>query len=112
MTLKEIKNMIDSIGLPSVYRAWPENRAPKLPYICYQLPNSDNFNADDTVFQQIEVLSIELYSREKSPETEKKVEDVLNASGIPWEKSEIYIKSEHMMEVLYEMEVIYNNGDE
>ena len=41
-------------------------------------------------------------------ETEKKVEAVLKEHGFFYEKTEAYLESEKMFEVLYEMEVLIN----
>ena len=50
-------------------------------------------------------LNIELYTDEKDPELEDRVEAVLNAHEIFWNKSEVWIESEKLYEVLYQMTV-------
>ena len=40
--------------------------------------------------------------------TEAEIEAALEAAGLFWNKSESYLTSEHMYEVLYEMEVAIN----
>ena len=50
-------------------------------------------------------LNIELYTDEKDPELEDGVEAVLNAHEIFWNKSEVWIESEKLYEVLYQMTV-------
>ena len=35
MTLENLYQLLESTGLPVVYRAWPIGGAPELPYICY-----------------------------------------------------------------------------
>ena len=50
-------------------------------------------------------LDIELYTDRKAPETEKIVEEILKKHQIFYNKSEIWIESERLYEVLYEMEV-------
>ena len=49
--------------------------------------------------------SIELYTDEKDPELEDRVEAVLNAYELFWNKSEVWIESEKLYEVLYQMTV-------
>ena len=51
------------------------------------------------------LLNIELYSDIKDWDNEKKVEDILEKYGIAYQKTESYLESEKMYEVLYEMEV-------
>lgn len=65
-----------------------------------------NFSADGIVYQAINELDIELYTDRKDLEAEKKVEAVLREHGFFYEKTETYLESEKMFEVLYEMEVI------
>lgn len=106
MTHKEIYDMLYSTGLSVTYLQWPEGAVPALPYICYYFSRSDNFGADDTVYQEIEVLNVELYTKQKDFTTEKKVEDALGNASTFWNKSETYLTSENMYEVLYESEVV------
>ena len=49
-------------------------------------------------------VNIELYTDKKDQETEKKLECLLNEAGIFYEKSEVWIASEHLYEVLYRFE--------
>ena len=48
---------------------------------------------------------IELYTDEKSPETESRVEAVLDEHGIFYEKSETWIESEKLYETLFKFEL-------
>ena len=68
-------------------------------------PGSENFAADDVVYVEFSNLSIELYTDEKDPELEDRVEAVLNAHEMFWNKSEVWIESEKLYEVLYQMTV-------
>lgn len=108
MTFTDIKTMLGQTGLRNTYYSWPEKQAPALPYLVWYLPNTDNFAADDKVYQRINALNIELYTENKDFETEQIVEAVLDAWHIVWDKQETYLESEHMYEVLYTMEVFIN----
>ena len=108
MTIEEIKALVKSIGFDATYYQWPEKKVPPLPYVVWYFPRSVNFAADDQVYQEIEELNIELYTAEKDFTAEAVVENVLDGAGIVWDKSETYLKSEDMYEVLYEMEVSIN----
>ena len=57
------------------------------------------------VYAEFSNLSIELYSDEKDPELEDRVEAVLDAHELFWNKSEVWIESERLYEVLYQMTV-------
>ena len=50
-------------------------------------------------------LDIELYTDVKNPELERQVEQVLKRHNIYYTKSEVWIESERLYEVLYETEV-------
>lgn len=108
MTFREVAEMIESIGLPYAYYQFFENEVPSLPYIIYYYPTSDNFEADDKVYQHITNMNLELYSKNKNFELEQQVEAVLDEFNIVWNKTETYIDTEHMYEVLYESEVVIN----
>lgn len=103
MTLKELEKQLETTGLPIVYRAWPEKKAPPLPFICYLTAYSNNFGADNEVYQKINHIQVELYTKLKDPELEDKVEQAL--SSFFWNKTEEYIDSERCYQILYEIEV-------
>ena len=75
------------------------------PFICYLLPSSDNFSADGRVYFRISEVRIELYTDRKDPGAEALVETVLDDAGIFYNKSEVWIQSEKLYEVLYSMEL-------
>ena len=60
---------------------------------------------DNVVYMEFSNLSIELYTDEKDPELEDRVEAVLNDHELFWNKSEVWIESEKLYEVLYQMTV-------
>lgn len=108
MTNAEVVEMLTETGLPFTYYSYPEKEAPLLPYILFFYSRSNNFPADDTVYQRIDSLNIELYTANKSFDLETQVEAILNKYGFVWEKSEVYLNTEHMYEVIYEMEIVIN----
>ena len=105
MNAKEIRAVITGAGLPVAYRAWRENSAPDLPYCVYYAGRANNFAADGVVYHTAQRYTIELYTEEKDPETEAKLEAALTGAGIFCTKEETYIESERMNEIIYEIEV-------
>lgn len=105
MTLAELKAILDSTELPVAYNAWQVGAAPALPFIVYRQMGSNNFAADNIVYSGTKEIDVELYTKEKSPDTEAAVEDVLNGASIYWEKTETYLDDEKCFEVTYEIEV-------
>lgn len=108
MTYEELASMIDEMGYPNAYYQFYEHNVPDLPYVIFYLPNSANFGADNIVYQKGSRLNIELYTSNKSYEDEAKIESILNQYGFFYEKTESFLESENMYEVLYEMEMIIN----
>ena len=105
MSYEQICEMMQETGLPFAYHHFAEGEAPKPPFLLFLTEGEDNFGADNIMYHSFKMLNIELYTDEKSPETEKAVEEVLTSHGIYYSKSEIWIESERLYEILYEMEV-------
>lgn len=108
MTYQEIQSILSEIDLPYAYDHFAEGESPDPPFMVFLFPRSDNFGADNKVYQKINVLHIELYTDKKSPDIETQVEAVLDKYELFYEKTEVWIASERLYEVLYEMEVIQN----
>lgn len=97
--------MMDEMKLPYAYHHFVEGESPDPPFLVFLYPNSDNFAADGMVYFKVNRLNIELYTDLKDVELEETVEAVLDKHGIFYEKSEVWIESENLYEVLYQMEV-------
>lgn len=109
--MDKLLEIIERIGLPNAYNHFAEGESPEPPFLIYLLPASDNFSADGKVYFKVSEVHIEVYTDYKSPDIEEKIEAVLDEHGIFYNKTEVYIESEKLYEVLYifEMEV-ENNG--
>ena len=103
--LEEILEKIPGFEKRVVYRAWQEEKAPPLPYICYLETQSDNFAADGMVYFSAKEVNIELYTQKKDRATERLVEAALESAGIFWESDETYLSEEKMYMKTYEIEV-------
>ena len=99
--MDDLMQLMEEIGLPFAYDHFAEGESPVPPFITFLLPGSDNFAADGKVYLKINEVHIELYTDEKNPETEALVEAVLDAHEIFYDKSEVWIESEKLYEVLY-----------
>lgn len=113
MTFKEVADMVESIGLPYAYYQFSETGV-EPPFVCFFYGNSNDLLADNSNYQKIEHLYIELYSDQKDFGLEQTVETVLSNHGMVWTRNEERIESERMYEVVYEMDVVIttevNNG--
>ena len=108
MTIEELAAMLQSTKIPFAYDHFAEGESPSPPFICYLLPGSDNFAADGQVYYRINQVRIELYTDSKDLAVEGKVEKALDDAGIFYNKSEVWIESEKLYEVLYSFEVPMN----
>lgn len=106
MTHSEVAAMIASVGLPYAYYQFPDNTEQQPPFICFYYQNNNDFIADNTNFQKIEHLVIELYTDNKDFALEQTLEGVLTSAGIVYSRDETYIDSERMQEVVYESDVV------
>lgn len=105
MELKEIIEMLGGLGLPLAYHHFAEGESPEPPFLIYLIPGSHNFSADGTVYFKVKQLDVELYTDKKDIVLEEKLEDVLDRQGLFYNKTESYIETEKLYEVLYELEV-------
>ena len=105
MTHEEVMAVMEEIGLPYAYHHFAEGESPAPPFICYLLPQSDNFSADGKVYLKVSSVNIELYTDSKDLAVEQKLEAVLDTHGIFYDKTEVWIESEKLYEVLYSFEM-------
>lgn len=109
MTLLEFVQLLRSTGFPVAYSHFEDdenNPAPDPPFICYVLPETANFTADNVAYHKITDVDVELYTDYKDFTAEKKLEDLFDAHKIPWNAYENYIESEKMFQKIYEVRLI------
>ena len=109
MTIENLVEMLQKTGIPFAYDHFAEGESPEPPFICYLIPGSNNFAADGKVYFRINQVRIELYTDSKDLAVERKVEMVMDESGIFYNKSEVWIQSEKLYEVLYSFEVPFTD---
>ena len=102
--MQDLMDLLSEISLPFAYDHFAEGESPEPPFITFLIPGTDNFSADGVVYLKVDVVHIELYTDEKNPETEARVETVLDDHGIFYEKSEVWIEEEKLYEVLWTFE--------
>ena len=106
--------MISSFGLPYAYYQFPEGTDQACPFVCFYFNSSNDLAADDTNYQKIRPLSIELYTDIKDFTTEETIEAALNSSGLVYAREETYLDSERMYMVTFMTEIVLteenNNG--
>lgn len=118
MTYREVYQIISGIEMaagvtiPAAYLQFPENdpNTPDPPFICYYYTGDNDLKADDTNYQKIRQMTVELYCNNKDFTLESAVEDALTSAGIVYSKTEAYINEEKMYMTSYNTEVLITNG--
>ena len=103
--MDKLLEILAEIGLPFAYSQFAEGESPDPPFICYLLPASDNFGADGGVYFHISEVHIELYTDKKDLPSEEACEQALDSHGIFYNKTEAWIESEKLYEVMYTFEL-------
>lgn len=105
MTKAEVVGMLEEMRLPFAYDHFAEGEAVNPPFLVYLYPRASNFAADGVAYYKKDRLQIEMYTDKKDINLEERVEAVLDRYGYFYSKTETWISSEKMYEVLYETEV-------
>ena len=103
--MDDVVRLLEETGVPFAYDQFAEGESPDPPFICYLLPQSDNFSADGKVYLKVSSVNIELYTDSKDLAVEQKLEAVLDTHGIFYDKTEVWIENEKLYEVLYSFEM-------
>ncbi|QKE71876.1 hypothetical protein HPK19_03240 [Arthrobacter citreus] len=109
MTLIELHSLLEATGLPVAYShftATSSNPVPVPPFICYLETDTENFFADNKVYQKAINVLIELYTKKKDSTTELLIEQLLDDNEIPYLTTSNYIESEKIFQKTYEVRLI------
>ena len=111
MTIENLVEMLQELKIPFAYDHFAEGESPEPPFICYLIPGSNNFAADGKVYFKLNEVRIEMYTDFKDLDLESRVEGVLDGHEIFYNKSETWIQSEKLYEVMYSFDMEgLNNG--
>ena len=99
--MDKLLTVLQETGIPYAYDHFSEGEAPEPTFVCYLFFGSNNFAADGHVYYKINEVHVELYTDCKDLSVERTLEDALDQHGIFYEKSEVWIESEKLYEVLY-----------
>ena len=106
--MERLRSLLQEMGIPFAYDHFAEGESPDPPFLCTVERCVSHFPADGRVYFKIEEVRIELYTDRKDPAAESKVEAVLDQHGIFYARSEVWIESEKLYEVLYSFEMPAN----
>ena len=111
--MEKILSILRELGIPFAYDHFAQGESPDPPFICYLIPGTNTFSADGGAYYKINQFNIELYTDLKDLSLERKIEEALDEASIFYNKSETWIESEKLYEVLYTFEMEgENNGQE
>lgn len=103
--MEKLKVMLEAVGVPYAYNHFAQAEAPEPPFIVFMTTGSDNFSADGKVYAKINEWEIELYTTKKDIELEARVEAVLNNNDIFWDKTEVWIQSQSLYQIIYQFDL-------
>lgn len=103
MTLEEVAQALEVSGVTVWYNHAPTGT--KVPFITYTCA-SDNFFADDKVYNKKLSLRAVLYSSKKDTELETRIEQALTDAGLPWNMTDSFENEQKVFMTIYESEVI------
>lgn len=110
MKLAELYTLLKQTGYPVAYHHFvsdPKNPPPPPPFIVYWVPNSSSYGADTSkALIRNNTVHVELYTVKKDLDAEAKIENVLDGAGIQYEKTETWIDSQKLFQVVYEFDLI------
>ena len=106
MTYKEVAAMIAETNIANAYYQFDEGTGQQPPFICFFYDYSDDMLADNSNYQKIEHLIIELYTEQKDFSLMSTLEAVLGSHDLVYTRSSEYIDSEKMQLEVYEMDVL------
>ncbi|MDY2986133.1 MAG: hypothetical protein SOR77_00725 [Peptoniphilus sp.] len=98
--MKNPYNILTIEGMKVAYMKF--DKPPKTPYLIYYGSGSNNFKADNKVFNSENTYIVEYYNNRKDEKEELKIEKIFDDNEILWEKSEdIYIEKEDLFLIRY-----------
>lgn len=108
MELSEVYTILNSVtGFTGkvVYRAWEEGQVPDMPFAVYYFRDNGTFYADGKVYYAAKNITVDLYTKDKAPETEALIEAALTNAGLGFLKSEDFLPEEKCFCITYELGV-------
>ena len=103
MELSEIYTKLCTLGVPVAYLQF--SKPQKLPFIAYLEAGTEIQGADNYNLYRRTTIRIELYSENKNPELERKIENLFRSVEIK-KDGDIYLNEENMFLTVFSFETI------
>lgn len=104
-SFEELETLLQTTGIPVAYHHFEAEEAVEPPFICYLALESNNFAADGVVYHRINEVNVELYTDHKDLAAEQSVERALDSADLFYNKTETWIDSEQLYEVVFAFEM-------
>lgn len=99
MQIRELKELLESLGYPVAYQRFREAVRP--PYIAFEFSYTNNFDADDAVYRVRPRYSVYLFTALKDPDKEEALEALFKENHINWDKTETFLADEELTQIIY-----------
>ena len=106
--MQSLYDKLIQIPIPFAYNNFPKDKVPPMPYGVFLTQRANPFYADGRVYFIFGHLQVELYTKRKRIDLERKIEQALD--GFAWAKDEEYLSDEKCYVITYELEV-RDDGD-
>lgn len=103
MELSEIYTKLCTLGVPVAYLQF--SKPQKLPFIAYLEAGTEIQGADNYNLYRRTTIRIELYSENKNPELERKIENLFRSVEIT-KDGDVYLNEENMFMTVFSFETI------
>lgn len=108
LNLKTIKETLEAVtSIPVAYHHYENTHA--FPYIVYEITDHDPYFADGVVYYEVATVQVDLYTKTKSPQLERKVKDALSALDLAWTSQETAVQEENCVVVSFYFETAIND---
>lgn len=107
ITKAEFAAILTGLEIPVRYRAFKKGEKPIPPYAVYYQLSKEHFRADNGPYFTTETVVVELITKKKDEELEKKLESLLAANKLSFEfEMEDYLESEDLYQVSYAIDLM------
>ena len=106
MTQAEFGGILATSGYPVTYLAFPADKCPPMPFICFQETGSNNVGADGIVYKKVKIYQVDLLTADKDPAAEEALENAFEQAGLFWNKYQTLDDNEACQRYTYTLEVL------
>lgn len=105
LNIEDIQDMLEETELEVAYDHFPESEVPDLPFLVWFEAETENYGADNKVYQDRHDVRVEFYSKFRDIGLESDIEDLFDTYGIFWNKEIAFLDDEQCYMTIYYLEV-------